>query len=254
MFDPRSYWEKRAREYGSSTGGWKAVCLQGTPEIYNRLIHRLQRSALLSAMGGAPSRLYLDFGCGVGRWMVELAPRAKAVCGVDISREMLGEAERRLRAAHLLNFGLCQFDGSNLPFKDARFDVTFSATVLIHITELETLKRAVGEMCRVTAPGGRVVVLESFAQEPVDSPSHVKFRKEEEMVEIFREAGWILQSSRTVYSRIPGESSVASRRSRMIFRLLSPLYYLLNVWGRMLSLEGAPPVQKVQVYRYEREL
>ena len=45
-YDPRWYWEERARRFAGERDGLAAVCSYGMPEFYNRLIQRCQRLAL----------------------------------------------------------------------------------------------------------------------------------------------------------------------------------------------------------------
>jgi len=249
MIDPRAYWEERSRRYGSSPEGWKAVCHLGAPEIFNRLLHRLQRHALRREMRVDRPAAWLDFGCGVGRWESEYGDRADMICGVDISFEMLRRFQDRFRAGgprgHLFP---TQFDGSRLPFRDGAFDLVFSVTVLIHILEAAGLDRALGEICRVANPSGRIVIVESFAPEGRPQLEHVRFRPEAAVVGLFRERGWELSSSRTVYRWLPGGHYARGKSGRALLRLLLPWYYALNLLAQAMNLPSPPPEQKIQVY------
>lgn len=247
MIDPRAYWEERSRRYGSSLEGWKAVCHLGAPEMANRLVHRLQKRALDREIGRGPAGLWLDFGCGVGRWENEYADRANLICGVDISREMLRRFQDRFRERRGRLFP-SQFDGSRLPFRDGAFDLVFSVTVLIHILDEEILSRAVAEICRVTRPRGRIAILESFAPAGHPQLEHVRFRPEETLILRFQERGWDLSSSRTVYRRLPGESFLGGKAQRLLLRLLLPCYYGFNLLAQGLNLPGQPPAQMIQIY------
>ena len=252
MIDPRAYWEERSRRYGSSPEGWKAVCHLGGPEAVNRLLHRLQKRALNRAIGRARAARWLDFGCGVGRWEKEYAGRSGLICGVDISSEMLARFRERFRFRNGRLFP-AQFDGSRLPFRDGAFDLVFSVTVLIHILDGKSLERAVSEICRVTRPGGRIVIVESFAPPGRPAPAHVRFRPEEAVSGLFRERGWALASSRTVYRRLPGDSFLAGKARRALLRLLLPCYHGLNLLAQALNLPAPPPSQKIHVYEKRDE-
>jgi len=249
--DPRQYWEERARCFGNNDEGWKAVCCRGAPEYYNRLFHRLQRRAFLRTLRLSPEMVGLELGCGVGRWLVELSSRVKALHGLDISPTMIDQARNRLRALNIKSVYLEQFDGCRIPYRDACFDLSFSITVLIHIIDPNNLRRAVAELCRVTKPNGRIIILESFAPEPFSSPSHIRFRPEEEIIELFQKSGWGIKSSSPVCPFPPKETWLRTRTSRILFRAFSPLLYLLNATCRKLNIKGSPPVQKVHCYHYE---
>ena len=251
MFEPRNYWEDRARRFGSSPEGWKAVCFLGMPEIYNRLFHKLQKNILKRKLKLAQNEICLEFGCGVGRWLCELSPRAKALHGLDISPAMLSQAHKHLKNSGVKNVYLSRFDGGSIPYRNSSFDLTFSVTVLIHIIDLKSLNHTIAELCRVTKPGGRIIILESFAPKLFPSPPHVKFRPEKELIELFRESGWEIQASIPVYPFLPKESWIRTRSSRILFRLLIPLYYLLNIAGQKFRLAGSPPMHKIQLYCHE---
>ncbi|MBT7100140.1 methyltransferase domain-containing protein, partial [Candidatus Poribacteria bacterium] len=120
---------------------------------YTRLV-----GSMLDAAGLAPTDDLLEVGCGPGsllRWMVA-SERVRRVVGVDINDYLLGEARRQ---ADLEGLGdaidLRQGNAESLPFPDARFDVTFSSTVM----EEGDADLMLGEMIRVTRPGGKVVVI-----------------------------------------------------------------------------------------------
>ena len=251
IFDPRSYWEERARQFADSPTGWKAVCLRGAPEVYNRLIHRLQKKALLRAARVTADAVCLEFGCGVGRWEEVLSSRVKTICGVDISSRMLREAEEKMAAAGIDNVSLCRFDGRRLPYQSDSFDLLFSVTVLIHIIDPEILGVAIGEICRVTAPEGRILILEGFRTGSEESPTHVRYRSEEDIADRFKENGWRLRSSTPVYYRIPEENRLVGRRERIIFRLTAPYYYLLNSLNQSWRFSRRAPVQTLLEFYHD---
>ena len=99
------------------------------------------------AVAGEESPRVLDVGCGTGR-SVEIfrsfSPGASWV-GVDIE----DSAEVRSRTRTDAEFHT--FDGENLPFEDARFDVVYCAQVLEHARRPRLL---LSEVARVLKPGG----------------------------------------------------------------------------------------------------
>ncbi len=249
-FDPRQYWENRARQFGATPGGWKAVCCRGMPEMYNQLLHRLQKRVLRRRIRPSGDQTCFELACGVGRWLVELTSPAGKVWGGDLSFTMLQEARKNLSEAGIGNAGLCQLDGKSLPFAAGSFDIVFTVTVLIHIVRLADLRRAVEELCRIVRPEGRILILESFAPEETECPLHVHFRREEEVASYFRDRGWCLESSRPVFSWFPGPGWMKNRLTRVGFRLAVPFYYAANLIAQPLKQSPSWPVQKIQVYRY----
>ncbi|HXV34876.1 MAG TPA: methyltransferase domain-containing protein [Gaiellaceae bacterium] len=111
---------------------------------------------VLVSEGDLRGRRVLDLGCGTGRLAAALAERGAKVWGVDPSAEMLAQA----RAAVGARVGLKQGRGEALPFKDGWFE----GAVLRLAVHLLDRPRALPELARVLAPGGRVVIA-TFAPE-----------------------------------------------------------------------------------------
>jgi ubiquinone/menaquinone biosynthesis C-methylase UbiE len=100
--------------------------------------------------GDLRGRRVLDVGCGTGRLAAALAERGAKVWGVDPSEEMLARA-REGSGGHV-GFKLGQAEA--LPFKDGWFD----GTVLRLVVHLVDRERALPELARVLAPGGRALI------------------------------------------------------------------------------------------------
>jgi demethylmenaquinone methyltransferase/2-methoxy-6-polyprenyl-1,4-benzoquinol methylase len=101
----------------------------------------------------------LDVCCGTGDFALELARQgASGVVGVDFGREMLTLAARKAQAAGLAGRAQWQLaDALTMPFPDNAF---VCATSGFSLRNVDDVGRALREMARVVAPGGRVVVLE----------------------------------------------------------------------------------------------
>ncbi len=114
------------------------------PRIYHvRLI--------LDFFGDLRERRVLDAGCGKGRFakiLKERYPTAE-IWGLDVSAAMLRYVPKDIRTQ--------QGWLTDLPFPDAHFDAVYATESLEHAVEIEA---AVAEMCRVTRPGGRVVIID----------------------------------------------------------------------------------------------
>lgn len=114
------------------------------------------RAAAALALGARPR--VLDLACGTGDLALAIARRHPdaEVTGLDPSPAMLDIARdkaARLAVPLALEVGVAEA----LPFADATFDGVSIAFGLRNVPDRE---RALGEMARVTRPGGRVVVLE----------------------------------------------------------------------------------------------
>ena len=113
---------------------------------------------------------YLDVGAGTGEEALALASRfAVDVVGIDVSSAMVAEARRRgLRDAVVAS-------AEALPFDDASFDGCWADRVFQHLADPEA---ALGEMVRITRPGGRVVVADpDYDTQVVDVPDQELARR-----------------------------------------------------------------------------
>ena len=98
----------------------------------------------------------LDLGTGSGAMslaFVQTKGRPRQLTGLDLSSEMLSEAQHRLRCRGV-EMVPCQGDIEALPFDNESFDVVLVAHVLEHLPDPS---RALSEIFRVLRPGGRVI-------------------------------------------------------------------------------------------------
>lgn len=115
------------------------------------------QTTLLARAALRPGERVVDVACGTGLVTFEAAEGVNpggAVVGVDLSETMVSLARAR---AHERGFGHVRFermDAEALELPPASFDVALSALGLMYVPDA---RKAVGEMARVVAPGGRVV-------------------------------------------------------------------------------------------------
>jgi demethylmenaquinone methyltransferase / 2-methoxy-6-polyprenyl-1,4-benzoquinol methylase len=113
--------------------------------------HRWRRRAVDLARVGPGSRA-LDVATGTGDLAIELAARGASVIGLDFSERMLELARVKAPAIEFV-----QGNALELAYPDASFD---AVTVGFGARNFADLERGLGELVRVTRPGGRVVILE----------------------------------------------------------------------------------------------
>lgn len=126
-------------------------------------IHHLWRRALLRLYSIPRTARVLDLCTGTGDLLKPLRDRADHVVGCDFCQPMLDKAAVKLEKWGIRDVPLVQADAHNLPFKDGEFDVV---TVAFGVRNFENIGRALSEIRRVLAPGGRLLVLE-FGQPKV---------------------------------------------------------------------------------------
>jgi len=114
----------------------------------------------LEMLAISPGDRVLDVACGPGNFSRDFATAAGngLVVGIDASASMLEVAVRETDDA---NVAYLRGDACQLPFHDASFDAVccFAALYLI-----EDPTRALAEIARVLAPGGRVALLASCSR------------------------------------------------------------------------------------------
>lgn len=97
----------------------------------------------------------LDCAAGTGLFSLAAAERAGFVLCTDLSEAMLEQAKRKARRQGLANLDFARRDLTALPDPANSFDAVIAANVL-HL--LPAPDKAVRELWRVTAPGGRLLL------------------------------------------------------------------------------------------------
>ena len=119
-----------------------------------------------------PDAKVLDVCTGTGDLAIAYAKVLNGsgkVIGSDFCHEMVRLAGHKLKKRNLLGkIEVIEADTLHLPFKDNHFQVS---AVAFGIRNVSDLRAGITEMMRITAPGGRVVILE-FSQ-----PTNPVFKK-----------------------------------------------------------------------------
>ena len=106
----------------------------------------------------------LDYGCGPGEWGLMMAGEGAQVTFLDLSPVAIELCLRRAAASSVEVRG-CARDASDLScFPDGEFDLVYANAALHH-----TLKYpgALDELVRVIRPGGRLILAETYGNNPL---------------------------------------------------------------------------------------
>jgi phosphatidylethanolamine/phosphatidyl-N-methylethanolamine N-methyltransferase len=102
----------------------------------------------------------LEIGVGTGL-SLELYPKDVKITGIDLSREMLEQAFRRVLKLGLSNVELKKMDAQHLEFADDSFDTSVAMYVASVVPDPAQMVR---EIVRVTKPGGKIYIVNHFSR------------------------------------------------------------------------------------------
>lgn len=109
------------------------------------------------AAGPGRFRRLVDLGSGTGRMLTLLGPHADQALGLDLSQQMLNIARRNVAEAGLANVELRHGDIFETRLADACADLVVVHQVLHYLGDPAA---AVREAARITAPDGRLIIVD----------------------------------------------------------------------------------------------
>lgn len=190
----------------------------------------------------------LDVSTGGGHTALALAAHVAWVTASDLTPAMLAAARRHLSAQGAANVDYVIADAGQLPFLDASFDLVTTRIAAHHYPDAA---RAVREMARVLAPGGRLMVIDNIAPEDPQldallnewerrrDPSHVRAYTVGEWRAFVAEAGLRLTTIETGWKahafapwaarmRMPADAQAALERDMLAAPAGARVYFRLQ--------------------------
>ena len=122
-------------------------------------------AALVDAAKPTAADRALDIGCGAGHTALALAPLVRYVVACDVTDAMLDQARALARERGAANVSFLTADAASLPLDNDAFDLVACRVAAHHFHDV---RAAVCEMARVLAPGGRLMIIDSYT--PADPP------------------------------------------------------------------------------------
>ncbi len=162
-------------------------------------VDRLQKALVFRIAQPRAGERALDVGTGTGNYACALARLGLRVTGIDASEAMLSVARAKPEPVMWQ-----QGSAEHLPCEDASFRLVISVTALEFFADPE---RAIAEMVRVLAPGGRLVVgtlnargpwgemYASVGKDPASPFHHARLYTSEELIALLAPHGKVRWSS-----------------------------------------------------------
>jgi ubiquinone/menaquinone biosynthesis C-methylase UbiE len=161
-----------------------------------RWLREVQTEAL-AALALTGDDVLLDVGCGTGAAVRDAASIVRHAIGFDLSPGMIAQAQARARAQGVTNVEFRKGDVSGpLPFTDGEVTALLCTTAFHHFPRPTD---TIGEMARVLAPGGRLVIADANRRHPavfvldlvlrVAQRSHAGFRSPAQLMRDLSAAG-----------------------------------------------------------------
>jgi len=148
----REFYDKYGWVVTDSKSGEERSFRQFSKPFY--AYHRKVKERVMACFAGHSGKLLIAGGGDLPHPHIDIARRFANVCCVDISWRALDIAKTKLGIGSEFILGSIL----NLPLPDDHVDAVYCAHVIYHI-DAELQERAVGELIRVTKPGGRVVII-----------------------------------------------------------------------------------------------
>jgi ubiquinone/menaquinone biosynthesis C-methylase UbiE len=154
--------------------------------------------AIAEASRQGPGRKALDVGCGPGIVAEALARRGGQITGIDVTPEMIRQAQARFEEKGLSDAEFIVAPAERMPFPAEHFDAVVSRLTLHHVADPVAV---VAEMARVLKSGGRMVAADVVSSEDADEsrlhnaievlrdPSHTRMLPLSELVSTAQSIG-----------------------------------------------------------------
>jgi SAM-dependent methyltransferase len=147
-------------------------------------------------------RTVLEVGCGPGGNLEHVQRfRPCRTIGVDVSSRMLDLARRRMEGYERVE--LLKTDGRQIELPDQIADLTFTVTVLMHVSDEAMFRSLVAELCRLTKH--TLVLIEQTTRRATGSITpdrHGVRRRLGEYVEAVQAHGLVLSRSQDLRVRV----------------------------------------------------
>jgi 2-polyprenyl-3-methyl-5-hydroxy-6-metoxy-1,4-benzoquinol methylase len=158
-YDPQSYWEQRlSPRLDISTVGHARLGYEYNYWLYQTRFHALDR--MLRRLKVRPNDAsVVDVGVGSGAYLPFWQKHgAKDIRGVDITSTSVSTLSRRYPELRFYQANICE-DVSQI---GAPASIVTAFDILFHVTDDEAFARAGANLAKLVAPGGSLIISDSF--------------------------------------------------------------------------------------------
>ena len=158
------FWDDAIRKLGFRED---IINIPGAPSFTNKYIDYLENRVLTPCLSSLQGQMVLDVGTGIGRWASLIAVKASYVIGIDISKEMVKIAKRRVSRR---NVDFVVASAYAIPLRSNSVDLSLSCTCIQHIVNERNQQESLREINRVTR--NRILLLELMSKSGITRLTH----------------------------------------------------------------------------------
>ncbi len=189
-------YEQRERARHEAIAQHFAAHAKEWDELRGSYLNADEVDALLSnVIDEQKPKAVLDIGTGTGHILKIISRFAHDIAGIDISRDMLSLARKRLEGCVT---DLRRADMNQLPFEDDRFDLVTMHLSLRHASRPD---QAIKEAARVLSRDGTLIVIDLEEGAGVSDDQHRSGLRKNDVENHMQKAGMALQETKALTSK-----------------------------------------------------
>jgi ubiquinone/menaquinone biosynthesis C-methylase UbiE len=157
------------REFHSHTSSDVLSASYRIKNLFQHIWHYPSKKSIIASiepyLNAVNGKSVLDYGCGRGRSSIDLLSRGAKVCGIDISPVYISEANQAAKQKGYPDnqYSFREMDAHRLKIGDNTFDMVLGEGILHHLN----ISAALTEIHRVLKTGGRLIMIEPLADNPL---------------------------------------------------------------------------------------
>lgn len=156
--------QRNGAQRGSASDPQRSKIYAEFSHLYDLIFQRIffpRIASVIKSLHIEPGARVLEVGVGTGLSLSAYPPHCDVV-GIDLSQEMLDQADEKVREQGWRHISLRQMDALNLTFPDDSFDYVMAFHV---VSVVPDATRLLDEARRVLRPNGTLVVINHFRSE-----------------------------------------------------------------------------------------